>query len=581
MTTCHDIPSVGAGTDPKDTRLAHAVQALLQRSRVLKNGDPASDESLDVVGARLAAEVRSRDFARSRTYKTTPLAVDCFTPGCLADSLRQFIGDLIHLHFQIQRRRWEAGKRLEEIDRLCLISALRGLRRIWRDLRYQWDGPLEKMIDNVVQRSAISNNGALSVLRLSVKVAVLDFYCRAKLLAFHWGLHVATKNESAPVAVRRIAERLQRAAPGRKSQIDLLLFDMIFGARRIRETATRVIAESFMDRSTGLISQMPTETKGRRLWYTRPLLLLAMISLARREKLRTAPRPSVQMEALAEGKNPQGNDTDAVEFLSAWDLGNKTPPQLPCAWGPGPPTFQSQEADQTVAAILKSSFRALKNIGVVPEKAAFILSVRHDVDRPLLSTELDTIRKFENACGIKSTWFFKPETYDFAMATVLLQQDCEVGYHCSDARNGDGGFAQRLLAELGPSVTGVSFHGGFGSFYWEGISTLQQLAELGFSYAEWPSDIFMHPRPWPWEQPRLYLTPPGIKIQSRPEFFQKHLDFTVKHRGHVIIENHPDLFDQSVRDTISRLLDAGGAPRYIAQHVEVCRLADREAFFGG
>lgn len=513
----------------------------------------------------------------------TPLAVHCPDKAVGIPLLLE--SEFADFHWQVQVYRWEAGRRPSHIDRLCLVSALRSLKRTWDKLGHRPDERTWRMLSGAVLQSADgptpSRSGPIDNPTFRMRAAVLDVWCRCRLLVGYGGVRIVERVERVCGNrlhwLQRNLSRLLKTLPaGRLSEIDILLLQTMYGSRTARQDAARIVTENFLDRSTGRVFRDRGSLEGP--LYLRPLFILAILTLARRDGVHVVPSAASRMHeiTLAEGKSPKGNDLAAIEFLNSWDSDNKTPPDLQVAWGPGPASFQSHDADLVVKDILTRSFPGLEESELVPQGSAFVFSMRHDVDRELRVSEIDVIRKFEADRDISSTWFFKPETYDFTLASDLLEQGCEIGYHCSDARTGDGGFSQRLRDDLGPRVVGMCFHGGFGSFYWQGESTLRQIAALGYGYSEWPADIFMHPRPWPWEQPLLYVTPPGVKVQTRPSFSQTHFDFIIGGGGHVIIEDHPDFFNSALMEAVDRLLERGGTVRTLAQHIEVCRRVDRK-----
>jgi len=562
---------------------------LLQRSRFFCPAELGAETQKTAVASEIKRLCEASAFRPSRDYNTMTLAVDCKSWEHDTRTIRDILPRLVELHFWLQFRRQETGKIRGLPDDLYWQSALHNLGRtsFWRGTAGNENdknpsGPRGHTA--LLARLAKTDFGRkLSVFGTRSRGACLNMVCLAALRIGYWrnsaaGLRNGFQRRGKHFTSDILRHRRSAKKTSVSTRLDVILSHIVCGSRKTRTKAAKLLVGRFCDLTTGLVHKCPRGKRAKAQLFLGPKLLLALVVFAKREKIPIGLQGNRFRETLTVPMDETGNPDAAIASLDSWDLQNKTPPRLPAAWGPGPPTFGSAEADDVTRRILRRTIKGLRSPQLVPDGASFVLSIRHDVDRTLGFDELERILNFEEARGIKSSWFFKPDTYDSTVARLLLERGCELGYHCSDAGTGDRGFAERLLAEFPGEAIGMTFHGGFGSFYWDGVTTLRRIARLGFTYAEWPADIFLHPRPWPWRKPELYLVASGVKIQSRPKFFEEHLHFIIGHHGHAVLENHPDLFNQKFAGTIDKLLDAGGAARLIGKHVEVCRSADTEVF---
>lgn len=250
-------------------------------------------------------------------------------------------------------------------------------------------------------------------------------------------------------------------------------------------------------------------------------------------------------------------------FLALRDL-----PELPEAYDPS--CFEAGRFE--IEAQLRD-FLAMrqKNQGNDREHD-LVLCIRHDVDRQLSKECFSTIRKFEKKCGLLSSWFFKPETFDERIADELINDGLEVGYHASFIANGDWGFSDKLRSRYANQIQGCTFHGGFGSAYWTGRTSVVAARRLGYSYCENPADIFSHPYSFNCEFGNIFLTPAPVRLQSHPSHVQKHLQILSLYGGHVILEHHPDLFDRNVQRVIHSLLEKRPRLITIGGYVRECQI---------
>lgn len=234
----------------------------------------------------------------------------------------------------------------------------------------------------------------------------------------------------------------------------------------------------------------------------------------------------------------------------------RTVPELPLPLKPSKTDGSTALFLQTAEEYYQDKYLSEKNWFLSPEFLPkiypFILTVRHDIDRHLSNKELDIILSTLKNLDIRSSWYFRRSTYDKDLAKKLLSQGHEIGYHADHGITGDFGFAQYLRKSYPEYVVGVTYHGGSDSSYWKGKESLQRVSQLGFMYAENLCDWF--PLPYKDHESNLFLTSLPYKIESRPEWTFDHLDYIQKYRGHLIFENHPDLFFKSLPSLEALLL---------------------------
>jgi hypothetical protein len=205
----------------------------------------------------------------------------------------------------------------------------------------------------------------------------------------------------------------------------------------------------------------------------------------------------------------------------------------------------------------------------VPPGAPFVLSLRRDVDRALSDRELDAGLEWERAAGVPATWFFKPETYREEAARRLVQAGDDLGWHVCHAEAGDFGFGQRLREAYPSAALGTTFHGGQDSSYWRGRATLEHIARARYDYSERLTEWLPHPELD--AATGLALVPIGLKVESQPDSVPAHEALIRRYRGHLVIENHPDLFGNELAGRIEAWKAEGAVVRGIAEHVRAVR----------
>lgn len=200
--------------------------------------------------------------------------------------------------------------------------------------------------------------------------------------------------------------------------------------------------------------------------------------------------------------------------------------------------------------------------------SSFVATLRHDVDRPLKEMEVASILDFFEAHNLKSSWYFRKDTYDKSLVSRLLDLGHEIGWHVTQIGSGDNDFYNKLIKYIGP--IGCTFHGGFGSDYWHGASSLEFAADLDVLYAENPLAIYDHPSYMRTRKnSTLAVMASAVRIESYPASADSHIEQLIQNRGHVIIENHPDHFGQNTIALLENLISRGGLFRTNIQHKNI------------
>ncbi len=202
------------------------------------------------------------------------------------------------------------------------------------------------------------------------------------------------------------------------------------------------------------------------------------------------------------------------------------------------------------------------------DEGPFTLAIRHDVDRQLTADQVDRHLALERRFGCRSSWYFKEETFDAALAGRLRDAGCEIAYHAALLTSGDDGFAGRLAAWLG-KPPGLTHHGGLGSEFFRGRSSLDAAAALGVAYAEQPVGVRSHPCLWPtadggW----LPLTPMPLKIDVFPERVPAQLEQVAVPGALVIVENHPDLLPDGYPELLAAISALDPRHETVADSIE-------------
>ncbi len=202
-----------------------------------------------------------------------------------------------------------------------------------------------------------------------------------------------------------------------------------------------------------------------------------------------------------------------------------------------------------------------------PAERPFTLCVRHDVDRPLDSSDMRAHLDLEDSLGLRSTWFFKWETFDEGLGRELVARDREIGYHAELLSTGDDGFLARLARFLGHPV-GLTFHRGLGSEAWRGRRSFLDASRLGVAYAELPVGMRGRPQLVPvGKDDWLPLTPLPVEPDVLPERARDHIDTLLAEHGMVVVENHPDLLPDRYRSLLTELAGHGPKRRTVGEAI--------------
>jgi|GEM_PF-4964838 len=274
-------------------------------------------------------------------------------------------------------------------------------------------------------------------------------------------------------------------------------------------------------------------------YFIDPVILLVLSHVIKINQFIIFPPKEKFVYASIEEK--KSNIFDVVDVL-------KKIPSLPLPLAPrAADDFSAKHLKQSEEEKIKEDLNK-NGWAIVPEfldkKYPFILTLRHDVDRVLEKNELLSILKILASLDIRSSWYFRRSTYDTDLVKILLDQGHEVGYHADHALNGDFGFGEYLKKTYKEKISGVTFHGGSDSSYWNGLPSLKAVAGMGYEYAENLCEWF----PYPYRElsTGLFLTSLPYKIESRPEWVRRHLKLVEDYRGHLVFENHPDFFGRSL-----------------------------------
>lgn len=548
-----------------------ALPSMLGVYRFLPiENEPQVAES--ICAKALSTVARSVWLEPTRTYHLRVTHVDCSELCRNPERLPSLAPFLAELYFQLLSRRAEVGQSISIDDAAVLLLSLH---------------EYEEFIGGDAPARSSLRTQALSVLGEELAAAIDrgELTARLKSDCPLFARAVAPRSQNARcrliLPVASIAQRLFTDSTNgiRMHAVDSCMLRLMSPCADARKDAGRELIAEYLDPPYGMIVVAGARGRGPRRYYTRPLALLAMIRLSRLERERRRPASSSQDARLARRTGGAGLHARAsADRVAAYACRLREVPDLAASWKPGATWSTRSEFDRAMAISLHRALLEFQSVSIqvvpVSPTVPLVLSVRHDVDRPLTSSQLDRILSVERELCLQSSWFFKPETWDPKWGRILLAGGCEIGYHASHPPTGDAGFAARLRSEVGDCVVGSTFHGGFGSQYWSGKKTLDDIARLGFVYSEWPSDLFDHPMAWASTNGTLYLAPASIKIQSHAATTERHLSDVLDCRGHAIVEDHPDRFDTRTETTLQRLSDLGALARTIGAHVASCRAAD-------
>ncbi len=303
--------------------------------------------------------------------------------------------------------------------------------------------------------------------------------------------------------------------------------------------------------------------------YLSPLVPLALVCAAERLGLALTssdvglPRPAA----------PEGDSLDEW-LLHAQRL--LSPPDLPIALQPQCP---DGHAASVLRAVTRSAVSAMVDrcgwavtVRATPPEAPFVVSIRHDIDRPLRSEHAARVLMLHERYGRCTSVYFRPATFDAVAARELRDAGCELGVHMSLWDDAHRRLRDSLCALAGVPV-GVTYHGGLGSRYWRGLRSVRADLEAGVAYTELLHEWSPDPREVRLASKSIMATPLSVKVDAQPDWVERHLRLVRDFRGQAILELHPDLPGASWDRIIAGCLAEGALPRRVVDHVERCRAA--------
>lgn len=237
-----------------------------------------------------------------------------------------------------------------------------------------------------------------------------------------------------------------------------------------------------------------------------------------------------------------------------------------------------------VLTIIQSSAGcSLLRIRPWPNGTNSALSLRYDVDRPILESRIDELESLHNELfgGFRSSWYFFPgETAQRSQQRLLRAREQETGWHLTDT-------SENLSYGSG---AGASHHSSAGSEYWRGQSSSAALDGAGFSYGEFLGGQFSVERPALLASRRddvdsvriggLWLVPisyplegstKDVSLRYFDELLQSFRD-QLENGGHVIVTSHPDLNQDLLAQLVTREKLANTWVCTVAEAVERVKL---------
>jgi hypothetical protein len=217
-----------------------------------------------------------------------------------------------------------------------------------------------------------------------------------------------------------------------------------------------------------------------------------------------------------------------------------------------------------------------------------VLTIRHDVDRPVEPAAWERLLRWESAAGVRASWYFLERTAEPDRVRDVAALGHEVAYHYTHLRS----VGERELAAVraaargaGTEIEGACCHGG--NFH--AMADVDWLQQQGLAYGELLTRCAPFPfRPVRGAEPRdgragaaaasdVSDAPPRRDVRARPCRLlatARHLSVDLKvapptadfdfgrrtmparHRlgAHLIVMNHPDI-------NFEALVDAVGAAR--------------------
>lgn len=382
------------------------------------------------------------------------------------------------------------------------------------------------------------------------------------------------KDALASSHVRRLHDAVMLGAcsdrvPEYRSPVRGFLVGMVLepNADALRAKLEALLRDHF-DRRSGMIAETAPDTGSPRP-YLSPLVPLALVCAAERLGMPlTSPGRSIGKPTPPEG--------DSLDDWLVYAERLLTPPELPIALEPQRPNAHASTVVRSITrtAISATIDRSGWAVAVLPAppSATFVLSIRHDVDRPFRPEHAERLLSMHERFGRCTSVYFRPSTFDDGAATELRDAGCELGLHLSQWDDAHRELLDRLRTLVGGSV-GVTYHGGLGSRYWRGLRSVRADLGLGAAYTELLHEWYPDPRPVRLGPSSIMATPLSVKVDAQPEWVDGHLQLVRDFRGHAILELHPDLPGESWERVITGCLAGGALPRRIIDHVENCRAA--------
>jgi len=192
-----------------------------------------------------------------------------------------------------------------------------------------------------------------------------------------------------------------------------------------------------------------------------------------------------------------------------------------------------------------------------PAGVRSVLTIRHDVDRPMEPEAWRRLLAWESAEGLRASWYFLERTIDVDRMRDVVRLGHEIGYHHTVLQTeGDRelGVLRDAAARAGTTIEGACCHGGNS----RAMADVRWLEARGLDYGELlvrcaplPFRPVSGPEPGaaPGARPRrLIATARHLSVDTRvapPEadFGYGRRTMPARHRlgAHVIVMNHPDI----------------------------------------
>jgi hypothetical protein len=135
-----------------------------------------------------------------------------------------------------------------------------------------------------------------------------------------------------------------------------------------------------------------------------------------------------------------------------------------------------------------------------PQHAAWVLSIRHDVDRPPVVAELDRVLRRHRAAGTRATWYWRArhlrgdEEGRRAVARVAAAQGHEVALHTEQLWTPGATDALRTVERSARGrVRGSCAHGDRDAFRFQGAPNALWAYDAGLAYTELIQHAHVHP----------------------------------------------------------------------------------------